>query len=104
MGQQSLSCSDDQLARFLASNWRVERIDGHNQDEIAAAIERAQKSDKPSLIACKTVIAYGAPKKAGTSASHGSPLGAEEIAGTKAKLQWPYGPFENPGGGSRCLA
>lgn len=95
-GATSLSCSDDQLARFLASQWRVERVDGHNQDEIAAAIERAQKSDKPSLIACKTVIAYGAPKKAGTSASHGSPLGAEEIAGTKAKLQWPYGPFEIP--------
>ena len=79
-GALSLSESGDALKRFEAAGWNASRIDGHNPDEIAAAIEKAQKSDKPSLIACRTVIGYGSPNKQGKSSSHGSPLGAEEIA------------------------
>ncbi|HEY7690087.1 MAG TPA: transketolase [Dongiaceae bacterium] len=95
-GPTSLSVSDDQLARFAASGWRVERIDGHDPAAIAAALTRAQSSDKPSLIACKTIIGYGAPKKAGTAATHGSPLGAEEVAGARQKLGWSHAPFVVP--------
>ena len=95
-GPTSLSVSDDQLARFEASGWRAERIDGHDAAAIAAALTRAQSSDKPSLIACRTVIGYGAPKKAGTAATHGSPLGAEEVAGAREKLGWSHAPFVVP--------
>ncbi len=95
-GELHLAESGDQVARFKAAGWNAERIDGHNPKEIAAAIERARKSDKPSLIACKTVIGFGAPKKAGSHDSHGSPLGAEEIAGARQKLGWPHPPFEMP--------
>ena len=72
------------------------RIDGQNPDEIAAAIEAAQKSDKPTMIACKTTIGFGAPTKAGKSSAHGSPLGAEEIAGARKNLHWDSPPFEIP--------
>jgi transketolase len=95
-GPTSLSFSDDVLKRFEAYGWAAERIDGVNHDEIAAAIKRAQASDRPNLIACRTVIAYGAPTKAGTAAAHGSPLGAEEIKGAKERLGWEYGPFIVP--------
>ena len=95
-GPTSLSFSDDVLMRFRAYGWAAERIDGVNHDEIAAAIKRAQASDRPNLIACRTVIAYGAPTKAGTAAAHGSPLGAEEIKGAKERLGWEYGPFVVP--------
>ena len=95
-GPISLSESGDTLARFEASGWRAERIDGHDPDAVAAALERAQASDRPSLIACRTIIGYGAPKKQGTSAAHGSPLGAEEAAAAKAALGWTHGPFEIP--------
>ncbi|MFM9845489.1 MAG: transketolase [Dongiaceae bacterium] len=95
-GPTSLSVSDDQLARFTASGWRAERIDGHDAAAIAGALTRAHGSDKPSLIACRTVIGYGAPKKAGTSATHGSPLGAEEVAGAREKLGWSHAPFVVP--------
>ncbi|WP_370151738.1 transketolase [Ferrovibrio sp.] len=95
-GPTSLSVSDDQLARFRASNWAVTRVDGHDPEAVAAAIAAAQNSDRPSLIACRTVIGYGAPTKAGTAATHGSPLGAEEIKGTREKLGWPHAPFEIP--------
>ena len=95
-GPTSLSVSDDQVARFQANGWRAERIDGHDPAAIAAALTRAQSSDKPSMIACKTVIGYGAPKKAGTAATHGSPLGAEEVAGARAKLGWSHAPFVVP--------
>ncbi len=97
-GPISLSCSDDQLARFEASGWDVAACDGHDPAAIAAAIERARASDRPSLIACRTTIGYGAPKKAGTAATHGSPLGAEEVAGARTKLAWPHAPFEIPDG------
>src|SRR5690606_14312890 len=95
-GAVSLSCSDDQLARFQASGWATARVDGHDPEAVSAAIDAAKSSDRPSLIACKTVIGYGAPKKGGTAATHGPPLGAEEIAGAREKLGWAYAPFEIP--------
>ncbi len=95
-GPLSLADSVDQVARFKAAGWASEPIDGHDPEAIAAAIARAQKSDRPTMIACRTTIAFGAPTKAGTAKSHGSPLGAEEIAGTRAKLGWDAPPFEIP--------
>ncbi|MGE0257137.1 MAG: transketolase [Alphaproteobacteria bacterium] len=95
-GSTSLSVSDDQLERFRAHGWEAERVDGLNHDEVAAAIRRAQTHDRPSLIACKTIIAFGAPTKAGTAAAHGSPLGADEIKGAKERLGWEFGPFVVP--------
>ncbi len=95
-GPTSLAVSDDQVLRFRAHGWAAERIDGHDTDAIAAAIERAQHSDRPSLIACRTVIAFGAPTKAGTAAAHGSPLGAGEIAAARERLGWNYPPFVVP--------
>jgi transketolase len=95
-GPTSLSVSDDQIARFAAHGWATERIDGMNHDEIAAAIRRAQTSDRPSLIACRTTIAFGAPTKAGTAGAHGAPLGAEEIKGARERLGWEFGPFIVP--------
>jgi transketolase len=95
-GPLSVADSVDQLKRFEACGWNASRIDGHDPDAILAAIEAAQKSDKPTLIACRTIIGYGAPKRAGTSKAHGEPLGAEELAGTRAALNWPHAPFEIP--------
>jgi transketolase len=95
-GKLALSDSVDQVKRFESAGWRAERIDGHDPEAIAAAIERAKKSDRPSLIACKTTIGFGAPSKAGSEKSHGSPLGAEEIAGARKNLGWTYPPFEVP--------
>lgn len=89
------SCTD-QIKRFQAIGWNTISINGHNYDEIAAAIEQAQKSDKPTLIACKTTIGYGAPHKCGTSKVHGSPLGAEELGLLKQNLNWGCEPFEIP--------
>jgi len=95
-GPLTLADSVDQVARFKSANWNAVRVDGHDPAAIAAAIDAALKSDKPSLIACKTTIGYGAPKKAGTSKAHGEPLGEEEIAGARTALGWEYGPFEIP--------
>ena len=95
-GAISLSCSDDQLARFKASGWSASRIDGHDPEAIAAAIEQARRSDRPSLIACRTVIGFGAPNRQGSEKAHGAPLGAEEVAKTRAALEWPYEPFQVP--------
>jgi transketolase len=95
-GPTSLAVSDDQVARFEAHGWAAERIDGHDHNQIAEAIRRAHGRDRPSLIACRTVIAFGAPTKAGTAAAHGTPLGAEEIKGAKERLGWEYGPFVVP--------
>ncbi|MGL4495243.1 MAG: 1-deoxy-D-xylulose-5-phosphate synthase N-terminal domain-containing protein, partial [Beijerinckiaceae bacterium] len=78
-GPLSIADSVDQVKRFQAAGWRAERIDGHDPEAIAAAIARAQKSGKPSLIACKTIIGYGAPTRAGKSKAHGEPLGADEL-------------------------
>src|SRR5215211_5851450 len=93
-GPLSLADSVDQVKRFEAAGWSATRIDGHDPAAIAAAIEQAKTSDKPSMIACKTTIGYGAPTKAGKSSSHGSPLGADEIKGARKKLGWSYAPFE----------
>jgi transketolase len=95
-GPIALTDNVDQVARFKAHGWNAVRIDGHDQKAIAAAITQAQASDRPSLIACKTTIGFGAPHKAGTSKAHGEPLGAEELAGAKKALGWNYGPFEVP--------
>ena len=95
-GATSLSCSDDQVARFKASGWSASQIDGHDPEAIAAAIERARNSDRPSLIACRTVIGFGAPNRQGSEKAHGAPLGTEEIAKTRAALNWPHQPFQIP--------
>ncbi len=95
-GPTDLSVSDDQLERFESSGWSTQAIDGHDPEAVAAAIQKAQKSDKPSLIACRTTIGYGAPTLAGTAKTHGSPLGEEEITGTREALNWSLPPFEVP--------
>ncbi len=96
-GDTDLAVSDDQLERFRASGWHVARVDGHDQDAVALALKNAKSvTDRPSLIACRTTIGYGAPHKQGTSAVHGSALGAEEIAEARKTLGWPYPPFEVP--------
>jgi transketolase len=95
-GPTSLAVNDDEIARFHASGWAAEAVDGQDAEAVAAALERAQHSDRPSLIACRTTIGYGAPTKAGTAATHGSPLGKEEVAGARIKLAWPYEPFVIP--------
>ena len=95
-GELDMTTSDDQQARFEASNWHVQSVDGHDPVAIAAALEQAKASDLPSMIACKTTIGFGAPTKAGTSGSHGAPLGEEEIAGTRKALGWDSAPFEIP--------
>ncbi len=97
-GGTGLSCSDDQLKRFAAYGWAVRRVDGHDAAEVASALSFAQRSKKPTLIACRTIIGFGAPKKAGTAGSHGSPLGAEEAAAAKSALGWNHPPFEIPEG------
>lgn len=95
-GAVSLSDSTDQIARFQAVHWNTIRVDGHDPEQIAAAIEAAQKSDRPTFIACKTTIGFGAPNKAGTHKVHGSPLGADEIAATRKALNWESPAFETP--------
>ena len=95
-GPTSLSDSVDQVKRFKSAGWAAELIDGQDQQAIAAAITRAQKSNKPSLIACKTTIGYGAPTKAGTNKAHGEALGAEELKGAKEKLGISLEPFSVP--------
>ena len=95
-GPTDLAVSDDQVMRFRAHGWNAERIDGLDHNAIADAIRRAQASDRPSLIACRTIIAYGAPTKAGTAGAHGSPLGADEIKGAKERLGWEYPAFVVP--------
>ena len=95
-GPTSMTVNDDQCARFAALGWNTAAIDGHDEKAIHAAIAAAQKSDKPTLIACRTTIAKGAPTKAGKNSSHGSPLGADEIVGARKNLGWNAGPFEIP--------
>jgi transketolase len=95
-GPLSLSDSVDQIKRFQSAGWRAVNVDGHDQDAIAAAIEAAQKSSKPTLIACKTTIGFGSPHRAGTSKAHGEPLGPEESKLTKENLGITGAPFEVP--------
>jgi transketolase len=95
-GALTLSDSVDQVKRFDAAGWAASRIDGHDAAAINAALENAQTSDKPVLIACKTKIGFGAPTKQGSEKSHGSPLGTDEIAGARKTLGWTSAPFEVP--------
>ena len=96
-GKADLSTSTDQAARFAACGWHVQAVDGHDKEAVAAAIEAARGDPRPSLIACKTIIGFGAPNKQGTSATHGAPLGEDEIALTRQALGWIHAPFEIPG-------
>ncbi len=95
-GPTDLATSEDQAMRFRAAGWNVAAIDGHDHAAIAMAIAAAQAGDRPTMIACRTIIGYGAPKKAGTAATHGSPLGADEVAGARVKLGWTHPPFAVP--------
>ncbi len=95
-GRVSMSDSTDQLARFAASGWNTLRCDGHDFDSIRAALTSAQSSDRPTMIACKTIIGRGAPNKKDSHAVHGSPLGAEEIAAARKELGWTSEPFVIP--------
>ncbi len=95
-GPTSLSDDVDQVKRFESAGWLATRIDGHDPTAITAAIEVARKSDRPTMIACRTTIGYGAPNKGGTAKAHGSPLGKEEVAAARVKLGWPCPPFEIP--------
>jgi len=96
-GSTELAVSDDQAARFEACGWHVQRCDGHDPAAVKAAIEAAHAAtDRPSMIACRTTIGFGAPTKAGTADAHGSPLGDDEVAGAREKLGWSHPPFEIP--------
>ena len=89
--------NEDTPKRFEAYGWNVIRdVDGHDAEAISAAISKAKKSDKPTLLCCKTAIGQGSPNMAGSDKVHGSPLGANEIAATRVALNWPYAPFEIP--------
>lgn len=96
-GPTDLSTSMDQKKRFEAAGWHVRSVDGHDRDAIAAAIVAARtEADRPSLIACRTVIGKGAPNKAGSPKVHGAPLGEDEVAAAREALNWPHPPFEVP--------
>jgi transketolase len=95
-GPTSLAESGDVAKRFESYGWAVSRIDGHNAAAVDEALTRAKSSDRPVLIACRTTIGYGAPKRAGTAKAHGEALGPEEVAGARVALGWPHGAFEIP--------
>ncbi len=95
-GATDLSFTDDTPARFRAYGWDVQSVDGHDMAAVATALEAAQKSDRPSLIACRTIIGKGAPNKANSHSCHGSPLGADEVAATRVAMGWPHEPFTIP--------
>ena len=95
-GSTGLSNSANQISRFKAAGWHTQTIDGHDHDEIEEAIINSKKSRKPSIIACKTTIGFGAPNLGGTSKTHGAPLGADEIVATRKALGWSNKPFEIP--------
>jgi transketolase len=95
-GRVGLSDATDQLARFKAAGWATKRIDGHDEGQIRRALAWATKQDRPSLIACKTVIGKGAPNMGGTHKVHGAALGKDEVAATRVALDWPYEPFVVP--------
>ncbi|WP_295962985.1 transketolase [uncultured Bartonella sp.] len=95
-GAITISDNTDQCARFEACQWNTIKVDGHDQDAIAKAIEKAKTSDKPTLISCRTTIGFGSPHKAGTNKAHGSPLGKEEVAETRKSLGWESEPFVIP--------
>ena len=110
-GNVNVASSTDQIARFKANGWNTISINGHKYHQIEKAIKKAQKSDRPTLIACKTIIGYGAPNKCNSPKCHGSPLGADELALMRQNLGWTSEPFEVPEdilnnwrqAGKRCL-
>ncbi|WP_316980281.1 transketolase [Shumkonia mesophila] len=95
-GPTALSFSEDVLARFQSYGWNVAWVDGHDHAALAEAMQASLTAEAPTLVACGTTIGFGAPNKAGKSAAHGAPLGADEIAATREALGWPYPPFEIP--------
>lgn len=95
-GPVSLTSSEDMAGRFEAAGWHVQAVDGHDQDAVERAVLAAKADQRPSLIACRTVIGYGAPGKQGTKDTHGSPLGESEVAAARQTLDWPYPAFEIP--------
>ncbi|MBI3675499.1 MAG: transketolase [Proteobacteria bacterium] len=95
-GPTSLAESGDMRKRFEAAGWATDACDGHEAGDVARALSAAQTSDRPVMIACRTTIGFGAPTRAGTSKAHGEALGAEEIAGARKNLNWPYEPFVVP--------
>ena len=95
-GPTKLSVSDDYKKRFQSYGWNYIEINGHNEKQINAAILKAKKSTKPSIISCKTIIGFGSPNKSGKASSHGSPLGEDEINLVRKKLKWNHSPFEIP--------
>jgi transketolase len=95
-GDTALAVSDDVVKRVAAHNWAVREVDGHDPDQVTAALSAATRSRKPTMIVCRTIIGFGAPKKAGTAAAHGSPLGPEEAAAAKQALGWTAPPFTVP--------
>ena len=96
-GSTSLSVSDNYKKRFESYGWNFIEINGHDEKQISKAINKASKSNKPTLISCKTIIGFGSPNKSGKASSHGSPLGDEEISLVRKKLKWDNQPFEVPG-------
>ena len=95
-GSTSLSVSDNYKKRFESYGWNFLEVNGHNEKQITKTISKASKSNKPTIISCKTIIGFGSPNKSGKASSHGSPLGDEEIALVRKKLKWNYNPFEIP--------
>ncbi|MGA0193346.1 MAG: transketolase [Pelagibacteraceae bacterium] len=95
-GATSLSVSDNYKKRFEAYGWNFLEVNGHNHKQISSAIKKASKSNKPTIISCKTIIGFGSPNKSGKASSHGSPLGDDEIALVRKKLKWNASPFEIP--------
>ena len=96
MDQHLLSVSDNYKKRFESYGWSFLEVNGHNEKQISKAISKASKSNKPTLISCKTIIGFGSPNKSGKASSHGSPLGDDEIALVRKKLKWSNKPFETP--------
>ncbi len=95
-GATNIATSMDQSARFRAAGWHVANVDGHDGEAISRAITEAQESDRPSFIGCRTIIGYGAPNLQGTAATHGAPLGEEEITAARKSLKWSHAPFDIP--------
>lgn len=95
-GATDMTVTEDHQKRFQAAGWHTQAIDGHDANAIAVAIEAAQTSAQPSMIACRTVIGFGSPNKQGTAATHGAPLGSDEIIATRSELGWPHDPFTIP--------
>ncbi len=95
-GHTSIADSTDTIERFQAAGWNTIQVDGHDAADVARALTWARTSDKPALLACKTIIGYGMPTRAGTQKAHSDAPGADEVAGARKILSWPYDPFVIP--------